>query len=71
MCSVAVGSVGSGGDVGGDTASEEDQGRTSEEEDTCDSNYDKQVSYQCQLNFSRLKMKQFIQHVKKCFYNIQ
>lgn len=46
MCSVAVGpQTGSVGDVRGETAGEEDQGRTSEEEDAgADSNYDKQVS---------------------------
>ncbi|XP_026204886.1 FYVE, RhoGEF and PH domain-containing protein 5-like isoform X2 [Anabas testudineus] len=44
VCSVAVGpQTGSVGDVRGETAGEEDQGRTSEEEDAgADSNYDKQ-----------------------------
>lgn len=45
MCSVAAGPLaGSVGDVGGETAGEEDQGRTSEEEEGGgDSNYDRQV----------------------------
>ncbi|KAM7402031.1 hypothetical protein PAMP_017305 [Pampus punctatissimus] len=44
VCSVAVGpQAGSVGDVGGETAADEDQGRTSEEEDGGgDSNYDRQ-----------------------------
>lgn len=72
VCSVAVGPVGSRGDVRGETAGEEDQGRTSDEEDAgVDSNYDKQVSYhKCQLNLIRLRIKLFIQHVKKTFLNI-
>lgn len=46
MCSLAVApQTVSAGDVGGETAGEEDQGRTSEEEEGgADSNYDRQVS---------------------------
>lgn len=47
VCSVAAGPLtGSVGDAVGEVAGEEDQGRTSEEEDAgADSNYDKQVSF--------------------------
>lgn len=67
VCSLAVGQqTGSVGDVGRETVGEEDQGRTSEEEDGgVDSNYDKQVSsHKCVLNLSRLGTKRFIQHAK-------
>lgn len=47
VCSVAVGpQAGSVGDVGGETTADEDQGRTSEEEDGgADNNYDRQVTF--------------------------
>ena len=54
MCSVAVAPQAVAvGDVGGETTGEEDQGRTSEEEEGGgDSNYDRQVSSDsCLLNF--------------------
>lgn len=56
VCAVAVSpQTGSAGDVRGETAGEEDQGRTSEEEDGgADSNYDRQVSsVKCELSLCR------------------